>query len=349
MCSSGRLGFLSMDSTEGWCIYDDMLVEPFKARGWAVTPRIPWRRFREHDWSQYDIVVVRSTWDYQDDLTLFHAALDHIASKCAVENSVALMKWNSSKLYLKEMANHGCPILPTAFVVPGDVPSVAVGRALETFEEVVIKPAVGASSFDTFRIKRGELEAPYIFVEDPTVVELRGRETQLVTKEFATQSAFIDELFSDVPCLVQPFVSEIMSEGEYSLFYFCGALSHAMHKLPKAGDYRSQEDYGAVHHRVDIDSLPTGVCECASRAIQALPLDQPPLYSRMDVVVLPNSIMEPLAREGSSTHFTVAEGNSEPTGYALMEAELIEPSLYFNIASEGIANFIEEFCKRHGG
>ena len=244
-------------------------------------------------------------------------------------------------------------ILPTAFVVPGDVytgsPSAAVGRALESFEEVVIKPAVGASSFDTFRIKRGELQAPYIFVEDPTVVELRGRETQLVTKEFATQAAFIDELFSDIPCLVQPFVAEIMSAGEYSLFYFGGSLSHAMHKVPKAGDYRSQEDYGAVHHRVDLDSLPAGVCECASRAIQALPLDQPPLYSRMDVVVLPKSIMEPLAREGSSTHFTVAEGNREPPGYALMEAELIEPSLYFNVASEGITNFIEEFCKRHGG
>ena len=225
---------------------------------------------------------------------------------------------------------------------------MAVGKALESFEEVVIKPAVGASSFDTFRIKRGELQAPYSFLEDPTVVELRGRETQLATKEFDTKSAFIDELFSDVPCLVQPFVAEIMSEGEYSLFYFCGALSHAMHKLPKAGDYRSQEDYGAEHRRVDIHSLPAGLCECATQAILALPLAQPPLYSRMDVVVMPNSIMEPLG-EGPSTHFTVAEGNREPPGYALMEAELIEPSLYFNIASEGITNFIEEFCKRHGG
>ena len=44
--------------------------------------------------------------------------------------------------------------------------------------------------------------------------------------------------------MVQPFLKNIIDEGEYSLFYFDGKFSHSVLKKPKEKDFRVQEEHG---------------------------------------------------------------------------------------------------------
>jgi glutathione synthase/RimK-type ligase-like ATP-grasp enzyme len=328
-----RVAFLSDEATRDSRIQDFLLVEPLKERGWIVDARVPWRQFRTIDWTQYDVVVVRSTWDYQDDLPLFHQALEHITTSgrtVRVENDVALMRWNSSKLYMRDMAARGCPIIPTMFVADAEAlkrgVSSLVDAALTVFPEVVLKPCVSAGSRDTLRLAPSDL----------AVAETR---------------AHIDRIFAERPCLVQPFLPDILVEGEYSLVYFAGQLSHAIRKVPAAGDFRVQEQFGSRVQCVDAASVPEPVRAVALRAIAALPVDLPPLYARVDIVPVGNKIASVLGTVAAADRAVLPspdfEGAADPqSGYAIIEVELIEPCLFFKHAPEGIKAFCDAFCER---
>ena len=100
--------------------------------------------------------------------------------------------------------------------------------------------------------------------------------------------------------MIQPFLPSIVTAGEWSLFFFAGEYSHAVLKIPKTGDFRVQEEYGssvqAAHPSESQQQL-------ALQAVQAV--GQRLLYARVDLVELPSG---------------------DP---AVIELELIEPSLYF--------------------
>ncbi|KAJ9470974.1 Cycloserine biosynthesis protein DcsG [Diplonema papillatum] len=368
-----RVGFLSLDnSQDAWAIYDGLLVEPFQRRGVVVDKAIPWRDYAKIDFSVYDVVVVRSTWDYQEDLDLFFRALTSIAGTegVALENSLPTMRWNASKTYLRDLVRRRISIVPTAFVEVGAAapddgktftrPSDALRAALAVFDEVVVKPAVGASSFDTFRVARSALDEPFEFVEDRVVRELRGRDTTFGptvkggSTRFENMGDFVDAVFhypSDSPraCLVQPYVPTIATEGEWSLFFFNGALSHAMRKVPKPGDFRVQEEFGATHTLVDPETLSTGIAACCEACIAAIAAQGlgTPLYARFDIVHVPAPILE-LATAGASSPFFCAGCDDANAGaFAVMEVELIEPSLYFNLVAAATETFCDAFLARH--
>ena len=109
--------------------------------------------------------------------------------------------------------------------------------------------------------------------------------------------------------MIQPFMPAIRSEGEWSLLFFAGELSHAALKTPKPGDFRSQPDYNA-HLRVM--TPPPEALALAHAALDYIGRDRL-LYARVDMV----------------RH---ADG-----GFCLMELELIEPDLYLTY-SDGAAD-----------
>ena len=81
-----------------------MLFEPLKAQGWLVE-EVSWRK-PDVDWNNYDVVVIRTTWDYQDDVEGFMACLRRIeASSAQLQNSLKIVEWNISKRYLKDLQN----------------------------------------------------------------------------------------------------------------------------------------------------------------------------------------------------------------------------------------------------
>lgn len=146
------------------------------------------------DWSSYDLVVVRSTWDYTLRREQF---LDWSASVPRLLNPHEVLVWNTDKRYLAELAEAGVPVVPTTFVGPG-----------ERFEvpayEHVVKPTVSAGARDTRRFAAGE---------DST-----GHAAAL--------------LEAGRTVMVQPYQAAVDAAGETALLSFHGRHSHAARKDP---------------------------------------------------------------------------------------------------------------------
>ncbi|MCP3891351.1 MAG: hypothetical protein GY702_21170, partial [Desulfobulbaceae bacterium] len=98
-----QCAFLSMDSLEDFECYDNLLYAPFKEIDWQVTP-VPWRQ-KDIDWNFYEVVIIRSPWDYQDDPELFIEVLEKIdASSALLANPLEIVTWNINKKYLQELS-----------------------------------------------------------------------------------------------------------------------------------------------------------------------------------------------------------------------------------------------------
>ena len=280
-----RCAFLTMDSLAEFTTYDHLLLAPLAARGWTVD-EISWRA-SDVDWDQYEAVVIRSPWDYHHDPERFFAVLETIDRSAArLENPLALVRWNLEKTYLRDLEARGLPIVPTQWLDRLDDTSLTpLFDAFDT-DQLVAKPVVGANADDTFWLRRD-----------------------------ASASVAV-AAFTDRACMVQPFVPAVVDEGEFSLFYFGDAFSHAILKTPAPRDFRVQEEHGGTIRAVE----PEPELRAISDAMLAT-LTPRPLYARIDFVRL-------------------------ATGFALMEVELIEPSLYFPYDAASPERFADAFVAR---
>ena len=91
------------------------------------------------DWSGFDAVVIRSTWDYADRLAEFHEWIRRVESETTLINNADAVRWSSDKRYLADLAEEGIEIVPTTFVAPGETAPEVTGLH-------VVKPTVGAGS-----------------------------------------------------------------------------------------------------------------------------------------------------------------------------------------------------------
>ena len=265
--------FLTTDNLEGYVTDDELALEPLAGLGWTVTA-VPWRR-RDVDWSRFEAVVIRTTWDYHLDADAFLRALEAIdASGTRLANPLPLVRWNARKTYLRDLSSRGLPIVPTLWgtgLTAGDIQRLC---GVLGADEIVIKPVISATAYDTYRVGRRHGE----------------------------DAAAVAAVFAGREYMAQPFVASIVDEGEISLFYFGGEYSHAIRKTPRPDDFRVQEEHGGLIVPAD----PTdGLIDLGRRCLAAL--DHPTLQARVDLVRL-------------------ATG-----GHALMELELVEPSLYFRM------------------
>lgn len=161
------------------------------------------------------------------------------------------------------------------------------------------------------RSRFGELDADEIVIK-PVISASAFHTYRLRRGE--RWSGEMETAFAGREVMAQPFLRSIVEEGEYSLFHFGGELSHAVLKSPKEEDFRVQEEHGGLIRPVE---PPPPLAELGHRIVESLPV--PPLYARVD-----------LARLDSG-------------GYALMELELIEPSLYFRTDPESPRRFARAF------
>jgi glutathione synthase/RimK-type ligase-like ATP-grasp enzyme len=284
----GRCAFLTTKNLEDFFIYDD-LVKPYLTElGWQTTD-VSWHD-QNVDYNLYDVVVVRSTWDYQAFAESFMQTLTDINStKTRLENPLALMQWNVSKSYLRDLQNKGVSILPTLWFDSFD--SKAIQEAFSHFSssEIIIKPLVSANADYTYRLT----EEDFLFKQQRIKAELGEREI-----------------------MVQAFEKTILDKGEYSLFYFDGDYSHTINKFPAEGDFRVQEEHGGQLCSIE----PTNAMQTlAQETLQALPYDA--LYARIDML-------------------------DTKDGLAIIEVELIEPSLYFNMDDESPKRFAQAIVNR---
>ncbi|QDS92690.1 Cycloserine biosynthesis protein DcsG [Roseimaritima multifibrata] len=284
------VAFLTMENPEGFVTYDEQTLIPMAANGWQVE-MVPWKSAYV-DWSRFAAVVIRSPWDYQHSHEQFLDVLAQIdASGTRLLNDLATVRWNLRKNYLRELEAAGIDIVPTLW--PSRLDTRQLDQAFDDLktDQIVVKPTLGAGAINTFRIDR-----------DRTTPEAIANATAAV------------DAFANCPCMVQPFLDSILDPGEYSLIYFDKKFSHAILKRPKAGDYRSQEEYGSQISAVPATDEMTKVAEQILSQIEARLL-----FARVDLVRLANG------------------------RFALIELELIEPSLYFPYGDRSTSHFAYAF------
>lgn len=230
------------------------------------------------DLSGYDLVLPLFAWGYQRDVAGWYALLDRLEeASLPVANPVPVLRWNSDKAYLGELGAKGVAVVPTVEVDALDDASLTEAMSELMTDEVVIKPAISGGADGTHRIVPGA----------PIPADAMGRRR-----------------------LVQPLMPGILTEGEYSLFFFAGKFSHAIVKRPASGDFRVQEQFGGREAACEASNDAQAL---AAQALAAAPA--PPVYARVDMV-----------------------GDALGTLH-IMELELIEPSLFLHHAPDKGAAF----------
>ena len=237
-------------------------------------------------WSTVPLVVVRSPWDYISAHTDFLAWARSVAAVTQLTNPVDVIEWNVHKSYLLDLAQAGVPTVATV-LVPRQASDAEQAAALGAFAgAVVVKPAVSVGAIGTLRTIGSSAEA----------------------------SAHLASLVAVGDALVQPFASSVVSAGESSLIYFGGVFSHAVRKIPAAGDFRVQVFHGGS---VVVHTPSAGELRVGAAALALTP--SPTSYARVDLV--------PVA--------------GEP---AVMELEVIEPQLFLGHHPDAPAVFAQHLA-----
>lgn len=239
------------------CPDDAPLLRAFRDAGLEARP-LPWDT-PGVDWAAFDLVVVRTTWDYYLRHAEFLAWVDRLAAEGGrVWNPPAVLRWNSDKRYLLDLAAKGVPVVPTRVVEAGLAVKLARLMDEEGWDDAVVKPAVGAGAYCTFRTTRRE--AP------------------------AKQAGF-EELLSRDAVLVQPFVPEV-EQGEWSFVFVEGAFSHAVVKRPGKGDFRVNEKHGGS---LAPAAATPALVQQAKEVLRHAP--GPLLYARVDAVLRDGALL----------------------------------------------------------
>lgn len=258
---------------------DQLLVEALAIRGIAAEP-VVWDAI-DADWEKYHSVVIRSCWDDHLRVAEFLAWIDRV-ERAGVRlcNPAPVLRWNAEKTYLRDLELRGVDIVPTHWIDGGTPAPLAEILEQRGWDDVVVKPSVSASAHETRRMNLASA---------------------------ASHDLWFQTLTTAGGVLVQPYLSEIESAGEWSLMFIGGRFSHAALKRPAPGDFRVQTELGGHHQSAtpDLELIKT-----AAR-IQAM-APAPCVFARVDGCVV--------------------DGR-----FVLMELELLEPVLFLGL-TPGVAD-----------
>ena len=240
---------------------DRVLLAELRARGAHAEPAV-WDAPRE--WGELDAVVIRSCWDShlrRDEFLEWTRRV--VAAGARLLDPAPLVEWNTDKRYLRDLAARGVAVVPTRWVAEGApvVPALAELLGAEGWEEAVVKPAISAGAYETWRTSAAA--AP-------------GDEARF--------AALVRGGAGEV--LVQPFVERLLRDGEWSLVFFAGAYSHAVRKRPAPGDFRVQPQFGGL---TETATPPASLVADAARVVEAAAratglATREVLYARVDGV-----------------------------------------------------------------
>ncbi|MDI1321392.1 MAG: glutathione synthetase [Algoriphagus sp.] len=244
----------------------------------------------EADWSKFTTLLIKSTWDYFDFYPEFLNWIQKIKNLgIPVLNDLDTILWNSAKTYLLEIEEKGFPVISGLILKKGvEIDADQIRQKIKT-DSWVVKPLVSGGAKNTLKIKASEWES---------------------------YSDQVRDLVREEDFLVQPFVQEVQSVGEYSLIFFNQKFSHAVLKTPAKADFRVQHYFGGTIQT--IDPSPDMLKSCQSLINEFAPTS---LYARVDGVEIDGV-------------------------FHLMELELIEPYLFLGLADQAIPNYKEALRKR---
>ena len=266
--SCPRIAIATCTGYDDHKVDDGLLREALRERG-CEARSVVWDE--DADWASFDLCLVRSTWDYNRKYEEFLDWARRVEAATVLQNPADLIAWNSNKTYLRELAQAGVRIVPTVWVERDSGIALADILAEQEWEQAVIKPVVDLGAENLQRVRPG------------------------------AGSEALATVLQRHDAMVQPFLPSLEVQGELSLIYIDGRLTHAVRKRPAPGDFRVQSIWGGTTSRAEPAADET---ELAEHALAQL--DEPPLYARVDIVAGPDGAP------------------------CLIELELIEPNHYLS-------------------
>lgn len=249
------------------------------------------------DWSRFDAVWIRTTWDYTKKLEAFLAWAERASAASRLLNPLEVVRWNTDKRYLRDLETDGIPIAPSVWLDPGEDPT---GCARERgWRQAFVKPVVGATAEGTLRFR----------VDGEGLSKARAHCLAL-----------------NRPMILQPYLRSVEEEGEVSVILAGGKITHAVRKIPQPGDYRVQDDFGAVDQPLGLfqgeDAFARRALDAVQRRFDGVLGRRPPLVARVDML------------------------RDDRGELVLNELELVEPSLFFRHAPDAADVFAEQLAER---
>lgn len=212
------------------------------------------------DWSGFDAVLIRTTWDYATRLTAFRDWTVRVAAQTRLFHAPAVVRWNTHKHYLRELQRAGLQTVPTCWLDRGDrVDRVDLGGAIAALgspPECVLKPCVGATARETLRFR----------------TDAAG---------MGQASDHLERLLPAEDLMLQPFLASVIERGEASAIFVAGRLTHCVRKVPAVGDYRVQDDFGGSDRPYRPSAAERAAADLAMQTAERL-LGAPLLFGRVD-------------------------------------------------------------------
>ena len=228
----------------------------------------------EVNWENYQLAILKSPWDYFDLVDDFHTWLNHLEDKkVRLLNPIDTVRWNMDKTYLKEIEEVGLSTTPGIYLDKNTVVKLADFFQIFKTKKLIVKPCISGGAKNTFK------------VTEDNVMEINETLNRLIQNE---------------NFIVQPFLQEIVDNGEWSFIFFNGLYSHSLIKKAKTGDFRVQPSHGgSVYPQNPEEALIAIAAAYVKRFAKNC------LYARVD-------------------------GTFVSGKFLLMELELIEPFLFLN-------------------
>ncbi|CBW27162.1 conserved hypothetical protein [Halobacteriovorax marinus SJ] len=280
-----KIAILTCNEIDPLACNDDHQIIPYlQDQGIEAVVKV-WNSPNEN-WQDFDFLIIRSTWDYCENISEFNKFIKSDEIKNKIFNSPDIVLNNYNKSYLLELEKNHFEIIPTT-ISPLD--ESVIKSSFEKFNttKLIAKPLVGAGASGITVLEEGSLSIPK----------------------------------SEQEMMIQPFQESIVSDGEVSLIFFNSRFSHGILKLPKEGDFRSQEEFGSKI----VSFTPDKELEDYAREA-LLSMTKESLYARVDLLK-----------------------NSEGHWRLIGEIELIEPALYLSFDQQSPERFAKAISKRVKG
>ena len=199
-----------------------------------------------HPWMSYDLLILRSCWDYHLHYEDFCHWLSELKTMGApLANGIPLIESNIDKEKQMHLLRHGSiPIIPSTIYSSAEEACIAFQNEYQGV--AVIKPSVSASGYHTALVRNPDtlICAAQLILDDGHKI------------------------------ILQPFIDTVC-DGEISMIFFHGVFSHAVLRYPGIT--------AARHSPVPIDTPDPKWLEAANAVCREFSAENL-LYARIDLV-----------------------------------------------------------------
>jgi len=276
---------------------DQLAINALRALGYVVEPVIWGEEITKS--SGYDLLIVRSPWDYMNTPETSAAFMRWILKVESIDikilNSPALMHWLLDKHYLRDLENQGIDVIPTNYLKAGTTFNLAAH--FDKQRAFVLKPCVSAGGKGLYYIK--------------SLVDAK-----LYQKSFSQYLQTCD-------FMLQTYIPEIRTKGEWSLVFIGGEYSHSLHKKPAKNSILVHAERGGL---LDLNAQPEK--HIIEFAYQAYARIIPAFQEATHLTCHPHDILY-LRLDIIDTAY----------GPVLIECEGVEPELFFRAKPESVLQF----------